>query len=74
MTRTEIPVPIFLPILRLKQLLKQEEEHTLQEMERRYDTTAERKKKMIALARQLRDKREKERQQYISHQLDRQFR
>ncbi|XP_008324448.1 cilia- and flagella-associated protein 53 [Cynoglossus semilaevis] len=59
---------------RLKQLLKQEEEHTLQEMERRYDTTAERKKKMIALARQLRDKREKERQQYISHQLDRQFR
>uniref|UniRef100_A0A3P8X4F7 Trichohyalin-plectin-homology domain-containing protein n=1 Tax=Cynoglossus semilaevis TaxID=244447 RepID=A0A3P8X4F7_CYNSE len=74
MTRTEIPVPIFLSILRLKQLLKQEEEHTLQEMERRYDTTAERKKKMIALARQLRDKREKERQQYISHQLDRQFR
>jgi len=61
-------------LLRLREMLQQDEAQYLAEMEDKEETTIERQAKMRERARSLKEKREQERLAYVQEKYDQQFR
>ena len=68
------PVNILLFASRLRDLLAQEEEQFALEMASKEETTIERQAKMRARAKELKEKREAERLDFVQEKLDQQWR
>lgn len=75
-----LPPPLLCVLLsvsfcpRLRVLLETEEQQLQQEMEEMKETSLEKQAKMRGRAKALREERERERRQLVSHKLEQQFR